>query len=113
MPIIITNQYLTSICELLTSLPLAGAASRARSKVLAMATLAAQDLAESELELAREHALCDETGTPEVDGDGHIRFATPEQAAAFIQARGVLRSPSGRSCLARRIPPWRAPCMRH
>ncbi len=90
MSIIITNQYLTSICELLTSLPLAGAASRARSKVLAMTTLAAQSLVESELELAREHALCDTTGTPQVDGDGHIRFDTPEQAAAFIQARGVL-----------------------
>lgn len=90
MSIIITNQYLPTICELLASLPLAGAASRARSKVLAMATVAAQSLAESELELAREHALCDTAGTPEVDGDGHIRFDAPEQAAAFIQARDVL-----------------------
>lgn len=90
MPIIITNQYLPAICELLTSLPLAGAASRARSKVLAMTTTAAQSLAESELELAREHALCDTTGTPQVDENGHIRFNTPEQAAAFIQARDVL-----------------------
>lgn len=90
MSIIITNQYLTSICELLASLPLAGAASRARSKVLAMTTTAAQDLAESELELAREHAICDTAGTPQVDEDGHIRFATPGQAAAFIQARDVL-----------------------
>lgn len=90
MSIIITNQYLPAVCELLAGLPLAGAASRARSKVLAMATLAAQSLAESELELAREHALCDETGTPQVDGDGHIRFTTPGHAADFIQARGVL-----------------------
>lgn len=90
MSIIITNQYLPAICELLASLPLAGAASRARSKVLAMATTAAQDLAESELELAREHAICDTTGTPQVDENGHIRFATPGQAVAFIQARGVL-----------------------
>nr|WP_297993497.1 hypothetical protein [uncultured Actinomyces sp.] len=57
-----------------------------------MTTTAAQSLAESELELAREHAICDTTGTPQVDGDGHIRFDTPEQAAAFIQARGVLLS---------------------
>lgn len=92
MSIIITNQYLPSICELLASLPLAGAASRARSKVLAMTTTAAQDLAESELELAREHAICDTTGTPQVDENCHICFNTPEQAAAFIQARGVLLS---------------------
>lgn len=90
MSIIITNRYLPAICELLTRLPLAGAASRARSKVLAMATLAAQSLAESEMELACEHAICDTAGTPQVDEDGHIRFATPQQAAAFIQARSVL-----------------------
>lgn len=90
MSIIITNQYLPAIRELLAGLPLAGAASRARSKVLAMTTTAAQSLAESELELAREHAICDTTGTPQVDENGHIRFNTPEQAAAFIQARSVL-----------------------
>lgn len=90
MSIIITNSHLLPVCGLLTRLPLAGSASRARSKVLAMANAAAQSLAESEYALALEHAVLDTDGQPEVDGDGTIRFPTSADALAFMAARAEL-----------------------
>lgn len=89
MSITLPNHSLAPIAAFLDTLPLAGAASRARSKVAAMIASALESLAASELDLAREHAKC-EDGNPVIDADGHLAFASDADARAFLEGRADL-----------------------
>ena len=90
MSIIITNEYLPAVCSLLEELPLAGRASRARSKVLEMARQAAASLAQSEIDLASQYAICTPEGKPAINAEGSIEFATPHKAQAFLSEQQAL-----------------------
>lgn len=88
--LVVTNRDLQPIHAFLTALPLAGAASRARSKILAMIEDAITSLGASELELVTEHAQLDDNNQPVIDNDGGITFPTPNAARAFLTAREQL-----------------------
>lgn len=92
MTIRITNQHLPAICAFLTDVKLAGPASRARSRVLAMARAALEALAEAETELVTEHAHTDADGRPVISDEGAISFTSAEHAQAFTHARRTLMS---------------------
>ena len=56
MSIALENRYLPPLIPFLENMPLTGAQSRARSKLLGMVTLAFQGLALAERELVTEYA---------------------------------------------------------
>ncbi|MEW6859876.1 hypothetical protein [Trueperella pyogenes] len=90
MSLIITNSDLQPIRALLEDLPLAGAASRARSKLAAMVEAALESLAASELALITEYAQTNEAGEPMIGADGSITFATTQAGREFLAERTKL-----------------------
>lgn len=86
----IENRYLPTLIPFLQSMKLAGAASRARSKLLAMAFTAFQDLATSEKELVAEYAVLDEQGQPVIAEDGSFDLKEPAQAPLYLAEREAL-----------------------
>ncbi|MEW6903269.1 DUF1617 family protein [Trueperella pyogenes] len=92
MAIAIENRYLPPLIPFLENMPLAGAQSRARSKLLGMVTLAFQGLALAERELVTEYATCDENGQPIIGEDSTFTLQNPESADAYVAAREELMS---------------------
>lgn len=90
MPIAIENRYLPPLIPFLENMPLAGANSRARSKLLGMVTLAYQGLALAERELVTEYATLDEEGQPVIGEDSTFALADPGSAEAYVAAREEL-----------------------
>lgn len=88
--LLIENRYLPVLVPFLEGMKLAGAQSRARSKLLNMAVAAYKALGESELELVKEYAVCDNTGQPVLAEDGSFELKNPEQSAAYFTAREQL-----------------------
>lgn len=90
----IENRYLPALIPFLESMKLAGVHSRARSKLLAMALAAYQQLALSEKELVAEYAVLDTHGQPVIDEEGVFELKDPDEAAAYLAAREELLSES-------------------
>ncbi len=90
MSLIITNTDLQPIHTLLVGLPLAGAASRARSKLAAMVEAALESLAASELELVTEYASKNSAGEPVISQAGEISFPTTQAGREFLAERTKL-----------------------
>ncbi len=86
----IENRYLPPLIPFLQSMKLAGAASRARSKLLAMALTAFQDLAASEQELVTEYAVLDEQGRPVIAEDGSFDLKDPALVSQYLTEREAL-----------------------
>lgn len=86
----IENRYLPALIPFLQSMKLAGAASRARSKLLAMALTAFQDLAASEQELVSEYAVLDEQGQPVIAEDGSFDLNDPTMVSHYLTEREAL-----------------------
>lgn len=92
MAIAIENRYLPPLIPFLENMPLAGAQSRARSKLLGMMTLAFQGLALAERELVTEYATLDENGQPVIGEDSTFTLVNPERANEYVAAREELMS---------------------
>lgn len=94
MTLLIENRYLPALIPFLESMKLAGAHSRARSKLLTMALTAYGQLAVSEKELASEYAVLGVDGQPVIDEDGVFELKNPDEAPAYLAAREELLSES-------------------
>ncbi len=90
MSVAIENRYLPALIPFLAGMPLAGAQSRARSKLLGMVTLAFEGLALAERELVAEYATLDEDGAPIIAEDSTFTLANPEAANEYVAAREEL-----------------------
>lgn len=86
----VQNRYLPTLIKFLEGMKLAGAQSRARSKLLAKIVDAYTDLAVSERELVKEYALLNEQGEPEIDAEGTFQLSDPNLAAEYVAARDAL-----------------------
>lgn len=92
MAIAIENRYLPPLIPFLENMPLAGAQSRARSKLLGMVTLAFQGLSLAERELVTEYATLDENGQPVIGEDSTFTLVNPDRANEYVAAREELMS---------------------
>mgnify|MGYP003511085569 FL=1 len=92
MSIALENRYLPPLIPFLENMPLTGAQSRARSKLLGMVTLAFQGLALAERELVTEYATCDENGQPVIGEDSTFTLVNPDRANEYVAAREELMS---------------------
>ena len=90
MIIKIQHRYLPSLIQFLEGMKLAGAKSRARSKLLARVIDAYTELAISERELVKEYAELDAKGEPQIDEDGTFQLKDPSLAGDYIKARDAL-----------------------
>ncbi|MDR6938512.1 DUF1617 family protein [Arcanobacterium hippocoleae] len=90
MEIMIANQHLQPIADLLTSMPLKSAQSRARSKLLTLVKEAIARFGEDEYDLVTAYATLDEHGRPVFAEDGTFALANPEKAGEFLDARQAL-----------------------
>ena len=90
MSIAIENRYLPALIPFLSGMPLVGAQSRARSKLLGMVTLAFEGLALAERELVTEYATLAEDGQPIISEDSTFTLANPETAIEYVAAREEL-----------------------
>ncbi|AOZ73401.1 hypothetical protein BK816_00940 [Boudabousia tangfeifanii] len=79
----IENRNIPSVCQLLEGLELAGATSRARTKLHASLLVHLEALGVSEVELARQYATLDETGEIVLDEAGGFTLKDPVQASEF------------------------------
>lgn len=92
MSIALENRYLPPLIPFLENMPLTGAQSRARSKLLGMVTLAFQGLALAERELVTEYATCDEDGQPIIAEDSTFTLVNHDRASEYVAAREELMS---------------------
>ena len=90
MPVAIENRYLPALIPFLAGMPLVGAQSRARSKLLGMVTLAFEGLALAERELVAEYATLGEDGEPIIAEDSTFTLANPDAASEYVAAREEL-----------------------
>lgn len=84
----IPNHLLPAASELLDSLPLKGAASRARTRALALITTALETLGASEVELLNTYGVKD--GAGELVREGDTFELVPETAAEYQVERTKL-----------------------
>ena len=84
----IPNHLLPATSELLDSLPLKGAASRARTRALALVSTALEVLGASEVELLNTYGVKDATG--ELVREGDTFELVPEPAAEYQAERSKL-----------------------
>lgn len=84
----IPNHLLPATSELLDSLPLKGAASRARTRALALVSTALEVLGASEVELLNTYGVKDATG--ELVREGDTFELVPETAAEYQAERSKL-----------------------
>lgn len=86
----IQNRYLPTLIQFLETMKLAGAQSRARSKLLGKVVDAYTELAVSERELVKEYAELNSKGEPEIESEGTFQLKDPELAGDYLAARDAL-----------------------
>ncbi|AOZ73077.1 hypothetical protein BSR29_03055 [Boudabousia liubingyangii] len=86
----IPNHTLPAVTGLLDGLELAGAASRARTKLHTALLTHLEALGASEVELARQYATLDETGEIVLDEAGGFTLKDPSQSSEFAGEHGAL-----------------------
>jgi hypothetical protein len=90
MRIRLENRHVVTLVPFLQGMKLKGESSRARSKLLALATCAYVSLHDSELELLREFAVCDDTGEPKVAEDGSFTLKDGASAGYLAERARLL-----------------------
>lgn len=90
MKIMLANHHLQPIADLLTTMPLKAAQSRARSKLLTLVREAIARFGEDEYDLVTHYASLDEHGRPVFADDGTFALADPDKASEFLDARQAL-----------------------
>lgn len=92
MSLYLDNRYIPPTITLLDNLPLSGAASRARTRLMSALAPHMSALQEAEYALVTEHATLNPDGTPQVGDEGQITFSNPESTEAFQREHHVLLS---------------------
>lgn len=90
MNITLTNKYVQPAIQLLDGMKLAGAASRARTRLLNLLTPHVEALQQAEYQLVTEHAICADDGQPVISEDGSFTLKDPDHAAAYVKERDAL-----------------------
>lgn len=79
----LTNRHLPAIANLLADLELAGAASRARTRLRHCLTGPLEALGAAEMELAKTYAVLDADEQIMLEADGSFALKNPEDATRF------------------------------
>lgn len=90
MKLALANHHLQPAIGLLDAMKLAGAASRARTRLIRLLTPHLEALQEAEYALVTEHATLDEHGKPIIGDDGSFTLIDGEHAATYITERDAL-----------------------
>lgn len=92
MPLYLDNRYIPPAITFLDNLPLSGAASRARTRLMSALAPHMSALQDAEYALATEHASLNPDGTPDMSENGQITFTNREAAQVFQREHHVLLS---------------------
>lgn len=92
MSLYLDNRYIPPAITLLDTIPLSGAASRARTRLMSALAPHMSALQEAEYALVTEYAALNPDGTPQVGDEGQITFSNPESTEAFQREHHVLLS---------------------
>ncbi|MGJ9541044.1 DUF1617 family protein [Actinotignum sp. GS-2025c] len=90
MKILLPNSQLAGVADLLETMSLKPAASRARTKLLNLVREAATRFGVDEYELVSQYARLDEQGRPLIDKDGTFSLADEAKTAEFFTTRQQL-----------------------
>lgn len=90
MKVTLANHYLQPATNLLDGMKLAGAASRARTRLIHLLAPHLEALQEAEYELVTEHAISGEDTKPVIADDGSFTLKDAEHAATYIAERDAL-----------------------
>ncbi|MDD7465528.1 MAG: hypothetical protein PUK59_04755 [Actinomycetaceae bacterium] len=90
MRICLANHYLQPAINLLDGMKLAGAASRARTRLIRLLAPHLEALQEGEYALVTEHATCGADGKPIIADDGSFTLKDNQHATTYITERDAL-----------------------
>lgn len=90
MKLTLANHYLQPAINLLDGMKLAGAASRARTRLIRLLAPHVEALQEAEYALVTEHAICGEDGKPVIADDGSFTLKDSEHATTYLAERDAL-----------------------
>lgn len=90
MKLTLTNHYLQPATNLLDGMKLAGATSRARTRLIRLLAPHLEALQEAEYALITEHAICGEDSKPVIADDGSFTLKDAEHATTYLAERDAL-----------------------
>ncbi|MCI6574420.1 MAG: hypothetical protein MSC53_04530 [Arcanobacterium sp.] len=90
MRICLANHYLQPATNLLDGMKLAGAASRARTRLIRLLAPHLEALQEAEYALVTEHAISGEDSKPVIADDGSFTLKDAEHATTYLAERDAL-----------------------
>ncbi len=90
MKLTLANHHLQPAINLLDGMKLAGAASRARTRLIRLLAPHLEALQEAEYALVTEHAISGEDGKPVIADDGSFTLKDAEHATTYLAERDAL-----------------------